>query len=151
MEAAQRLLEAKERCPVGSEWWAEAAAFGFGMLTSEVCAEVAKPEWWNDEGLKALSARVMRAAPDSAKANVMRAGVLRGSTVAWEAGPRSATELKKCVEHFDRAAALCPVPAVKAELAGHADVCRTKLFAAFLPEFEAMAASRHSGGFTQPR
>ena len=26
----------------------------------------AKPEWWNDEELKALSARVVRAAPDDA-------------------------------------------------------------------------------------
>ena len=29
---------------------------------------MAKPEWWNDEGLKALSARVVRAAPDDVKA-----------------------------------------------------------------------------------
>ena len=31
----------------------------FSVMTQEVCAEVAKPEWWNDEGLKALSARVV--------------------------------------------------------------------------------------------
>ena len=48
------------------------------MLTQEACAEVAKPEWWNDEGLKALSARVVRAAPDDWQANQMRAIVLAG-------------------------------------------------------------------------
>ena len=67
VEAAQRYLEARERFPVGSEGWAEATAAAFDMLTQEACAEVAKPEWWNDEGLKALSARVVRAAPDDAQ------------------------------------------------------------------------------------
>jgi hypothetical protein len=37
---------------------------------------------------------------------------------AWEAGPRSAAELKKAATHYDRAAALCPAPAGKSELAG---------------------------------
>ena len=87
------------------------------MLVLEECAEVAKPEWWNDEGLKALSARVVRAAPDDAAANEMRAIVLGGRCRAWEAGPRSAAELKKAATHYDRAAALCPAPAAKAELA----------------------------------
>ena len=79
VEAAQRYLEAKERFPVGSEGWARATAWAFTMLTQEACAEVAKPEWWNDEGLKALSARVVRAAPDDVQANQMRAMVLAGS------------------------------------------------------------------------
>ena len=56
MEAAQRFLEAKERYPVGSKGWARATAMAFNMLKLEECAEVAKPEWWSDEGLKALSA-----------------------------------------------------------------------------------------------
>ena len=76
MEAAQRFLDAKERDPVGSVHWAQATAHAFSMLTREECAEVAKPEWWSDEGLKALSARVVRAAPDDLKANQMRAAVL---------------------------------------------------------------------------
>ena len=57
MEAAQRYLEAKERYLVGSEEWAEATARTFNSLGQNECAEVATPEWWNDEGLKALSAR----------------------------------------------------------------------------------------------
>jgi tetratricopeptide (TPR) repeat protein len=124
VEAAQRYLEAKERYPVGSEEWAEATARVFKSLAQEACAEVAKPEWWNDEGLKALSARVVRAAPDEMHAHQMRAIVLSGRSNTWEAGPRSATELKKAATHFDRAAALCPAPAAKVMFAGNAAWCR---------------------------
>ena len=126
VEAAQRYLEAKERALVGSENWAQATARAFDMLRQEVCAEVAKPEWWNDEELKALSARVVRAAPDELGANQMRAKVLTGLSDAWEAGPRSAAELKEAATHFDRAAALCPAPALKADLAKLADFCRSE-------------------------
>ena len=94
------------------------------MLSQEVCAEVAKPEWWDDEGLKALSARVVRAAPDVTQAHQMRALVLIGQHGAWEAGPRSAAELREAATHFERAAALCPAPVVKADLAGKAAWCR---------------------------
>ena len=90
VEAAQRYLEAEKRYPVGSEDWAKATANAFDMLRLEECAEVAKPEWWNDEGLKALSARVVRAAPNQPSAREMRAEVLAGQDGAWEAGPRSA-------------------------------------------------------------
>ena len=89
VEAAQRFLEAKERFPVGSEGWAEAVAMTFDKLRLEECAEVAKPEWWNDEELKALSARAVRAAPNEAVANQMRATVLSGRSGAWEVGPRA--------------------------------------------------------------
>ena len=47
-----------ERYPVGSDDWAEAAAV-FNMLIQKACDEVAEPEWWNDEGLKALSTKVV--------------------------------------------------------------------------------------------
>ena len=96
------------------------------MLTQEACAEVAKPEWWNDEELKALSARVVRAAPDELEAHQMRADVLSGQGGAWEAGPRSAAELKEAATHYDRAAALCPAPVVKAKFAGDAAQCRSR-------------------------
>eukprot|EP00964_Phaeocystis_antarctica_P063350 scaffold38018_cov59-Phaeocystis_antarctica.AAC.3 len=126
VEAAQRYLEAKSRYPVGSGGWAEATAWALAMLTREACAEVAKPEWWNDEGLKALSARVVSAAPDAGQANQVRALVLGGQCGAWEPGPRSAAELKEAATHYDRAAALCPAPAGKAGLANKAAWCRTK-------------------------
>eukprot|EP00964_Phaeocystis_antarctica_P000476 scaffold252_cov59-Phaeocystis_antarctica.AAC.2 len=127
VEAAQRYLEARERFPVGSEDWAEATAAAFNKLTREECAEVAKPEWWNDEELKALSARVVRAAPDDGMAHQMRAIVLSGRFGdSWEAGPRSAAELMEAATHFARAAALHPAPALEAELARLADVCRSQ-------------------------
>ena len=100
------------------------------MLRMEACAEVAKPEWWSDEGLKALSARVVRAAPDDVRALRMRAMVLSWqSSCAWsaECQPRSAAELMEAATHFERAAALCHAPAIKAELAEDAvqtrDLC----------------------------
>ena len=126
VEAAQRYLEAKDRHLVGSEYWAQATAEAFTMLTQEECAEVAKPEWWNDEGLKALSVRVVRAAPNDVVANNMRAEVLSGGDGAWEAGPRSAAELKKAATRYERAASLCGAPAQKAELAGDATWCRSR-------------------------
>jgi len=126
VESAQRFLEAKERYPVGSVYWARATAHAFNMLTQEACAEVAKPEWWSDEELKALSARVVRAAPDDAVANQVRAFVLGGQSSVWEVGPRSAAELREAATHFERAAALHPAPAAKAEFAEKADRCRSQ-------------------------
>ena len=124
VEAAQRFLEARERYPVGSERWAKATAVAFNMFARKACDEVAKPEWWNDEGLKALSARVVRAVPDDGPVNQMRATVLGVQSGAWVAGPRSAAELKEAATHYDRAAALQPAPALTADLAERADWCR---------------------------
>ena len=87
---------------------------------------MAKPEWWNDEGLKALSARVVRAAPDDLHANRLRAAVLHGQCSAWEAGPRSAAELREAATHFERAAALCAALQMKAQFADNASVCRRR-------------------------
>ena len=85
---------------------------------------MAKPEWWNDEELKALSVMVVRAAPTFARAHSMRAWVLSGGAGAWEVGPRSAAELMEAAAHWDRAAALTDAPAVKAVCAEHANECR---------------------------
>jgi tetratricopeptide (TPR) repeat protein len=126
VEAAQRYLEAKERYPVGLEDWAGATAEAFASLIQKACAEVAKPEWWNDEGLKALSARVVRAAPDDGLAHQMRATVLTGQCPAWLAGPRSAAELMEAATHYERAAALCTAPVAKASLTGNAAWCRSR-------------------------
>ena len=127
MEAAQRYLEARERTPVGSERWAEATAASFDMLQVEEYDEVAKPEWWSDKELKELSARVVRAAPNDHAANLMRAAVLSGrGGAAWGVGPRSAAELREAAAHYDRAAALSNAPAVKAEKALCAAVCRCR-------------------------
>ena len=50
-------LEARKRLQEGSVRWAEVTAYAISTLTRKVCAEVPKPEWWNDEGLKALCRR----------------------------------------------------------------------------------------------
>ena len=65
--------------------------------------QVDKPEWWSDEGLKALSARVVRAAPNEVATNTMRAEVLSGMFSSSEAGLRSPAELKEAAVYFERA------------------------------------------------
>ena len=101
-------------------------AMAFEALRLEECDEVAKPEWWNDEGLKALSARVVRAAPNDWITNDMRAFLLSGLVNVCEAGPRSAAELREAATRFDRAAALHPAPAGKAHLARKAVWCHSQ-------------------------
>ena len=39
-------------------------------------------------------------------------------------GPRSAAELTEAAKHFEWAAVLHPAPVLKAQLAGHAEMCR---------------------------
>ena len=127
VEAAQRCLEAYERAPEGTEGWAQATAAVFQMLTQEECVEVAKPEWWNDGGLKALSARVAKAAPDDDSANSMRGLVLLGeSGGTWEAGPRSAAELREAATHFERGAELCHVEEQTTQRTCLANWCRNQ-------------------------
>ena len=116
---------------VGSGDWTRAPCLRapclrFVVLTQPGCTEVTKPEWWNDEGLKTMSARVLKAAPNEVVAINMRAVVLSGLSDAWEVGPRSAAELKEAAVHFERAAALCEAPAQKSGLAGNADWCHTQ-------------------------
>ena len=60
------------------------------------------------------------------EANRMRAAVLRGHLSPWEAGPRSAAELREAATHYERAAALCPAPAAKALFADTAAWCRSR-------------------------
>ena len=85
-----------------------ATADAFETLRLQECGEaggqffeVARPEWWNDEELKALSVRVVRAAPNDWAANTMRAHVLSGKSGAWEAGPRSAAELSEAGKRLE--------------------------------------------------
>ena len=105
--------------PFSSRWCcAEATAQAFNALVQEACAEVAKPGWWNDEGLKALSARVVRKAPNDLSSIQMRAMVLSGQlgggqlggTYMEESWPRSAADLLEAATHYERVATLCPAP-----------------------------------------
>ena len=125
VEAAQRFLEASERFLVGSEDWAEATAAAFDVLKMEECAEVAKPEWWNDEDLKVLSAQVVTAAPHDTTCHYMRAVVLSAMTDAWKVGPRTGAELEEAAVHFEQAGELSPAPAGKEGCARMAKLCRS--------------------------
>ena len=110
---------------MGSVYWAEATAKAFNHLGQ--CAEAVKPEWWNDKGLKALSARVVRAAPNNTGANHMRSVVLSNAARgAWEEGPRSAAELNEAATHYERTAALCTAPAGKLKFSRLAESCRSQ-------------------------
>ena len=133
--AAPWFLEAKKRYPEDSKGWAEATAWAFDMLVQEARGagsvwrrtDVVEPEWWNDEELKTLSVRVVRAAPDHDRAHLMRAHVLRGRGGAWEAGPRSSADLEEAATHYELAAAYCPCPVAKDGLTRKAAGCRVPL------------------------
>ena len=68
----------------------------------------------------------MRAAPDDVRATDMRARVLSGWCEAWEAGPRSAAELREAATLWERAAALCNSPAAKVQFADLAALCQAE-------------------------
>ena len=77
-------------------------------------------------GVHATQSRQARPAPNDVAAHGMRAAVLMGGEGGeWEAGPRSAVELKVAAAHYERTAALCVAPAQKALLARNAGRCRS--------------------------
>ena len=113
-ESSHMYLKAMELYEDGTEQWAEAAAAAFEVLKYPACDEVPKPEWWNDEGLKALSARVVSLAPDNHQACGMRALLLEGDALEeanWSVGPRAAAEIKEAATWYRRAARVTRVPA----------------------------------------
>jgi len=115
-EAAPMLLKAMELYEDGTKQWAESAASAFDQLKSSDCHEVPKPEWWNDEALKALSARVVALAPNEHASCAMRARVLCCDALNkahWNAGPRTAAEIKEAATWYRRAAMLTRAPSSK--------------------------------------
>ena len=69
----------------------------------------------------------------------MRARVLRGNSMAWEEGPRSAAELKEAAKHFERSAELGFAPAINADRARFAAECRSQAEAMEVAEAKAKA------------
>ena len=119
-EAVPNFLEAAERSREDSVMWANAIAMAFSILQSDKCSKVAKPEWWNDEGLRAFSQKVVSAMDsDPTRAmNVrlghqMRATVLCGETNAIDSAMRSAVDLKEAAKHAGLAAQLYIAPSQK--------------------------------------
>ena len=102
-------LKAMELFEEDTERWAAVAAAAFDVLKSSGCSEMPKPEWWNDEGLRALSARVVAAAPNNPCTRATRGAVLAGDAVfaqSWNAGPRTAAEIKEAATWFRHAASV---------------------------------------------
>ena len=122
-------LKAMELYEDGSERWAKAAASSFDLLKTSACDEVPKPEWWNDEALKALSARVVALAPDEPAPCTMRAYVLSAGSMwqagggSWDVGQRTAAEIKEAATWFRRAARMCRFPATDQLYEGMAHDC----------------------------
>ena len=125
-------LKATELYDEGTENWATSAAAAFDLLKHPDCRETPKPEWWSDEGLKALSARLVALTPDSGdtcsmrarvlrcddnpRTYVMRARVLSGDALSkppWNAGPRTAAEIKEAATWWRRYAKTTRTPADK--------------------------------------
>jgi len=138
-ESAPMLLKAmelfEENMLEGTEDWATAAALAFDRLSHPACREVPKPEWWNDEALKTLSARLLAVAPDKSESCAMRACVLGGTTgplsgttgplskAPWNAAPRTAAEIKEAATLYRRAAKVTGLPADKLMYAEAASRC----------------------------
>jgi len=125
-EAAPMFLKAMELYEVGTENWAEAASGAFDLLKHPDCAEAPKPEWWNDEGLKALSARAVAVTPGRHHPCAMRARVLSGDvldTAPWNVVPRTAAEVKEAARWYRRAAMRTPAPSGKLRYDNLASKC----------------------------
>lgn len=112
-EAVPNFLEAAERFREDSAMWANAIVMAFSILQSDKCSKVAKPEWWNDEGLRTFSQKVVSAMDkDPTRAmnirlgHQMRCTVLSGETNAIESAMRSAADLKEAAKHAGLAAQL---------------------------------------------
>jgi len=119
----------------GTEDWAKASASTFDTLKTLDCHEVPKPEWWNDEGLKALSARVVALVSDEAVSCAMRARILCGGALSkapWNVGLRTAAEIKEAATWYRRGAMVTLISADKQldeELASECDAVADPLLA----------------------
>ena len=126
-EAAQMFLKAMELWEDGTKQWAESAASAFDVLKTEDCHDAPKPEWWNDEAIKALSARVVVGlAPDGHMQCAMRARVLCGAALDkahWNVRPRTTAEIKEAATWYRRAAMLTLVPSAKLDYEQYASWC----------------------------
>jgi len=100
----------------GTAGWANAITCAWDLLWRDECCEVPKPDWWNDEDLKVISARAVAVTPDARMyACTMRGSVLAGTlrdlaplellkAQPW-ARPRTAEEIKEAAIWFRRAVA----------------------------------------------
>tara|TARA_B110001452_G_scaffold257290_1_gene251351 strand:- start:323 stop:1432 length:1110 start_codon:yes stop_codon:yes gene_type:complete len=125
VEAAQMYLKAMDLYEDDTAPWAGAAAGAFGTLNCQdppsigptplmgckplrVADKVPLPVWWNDQGIKALSARVVAAAaPEDWPAYSMRGFALAGEALGlqsahWGESLRTPEEMKEAATWFRR-------------------------------------------------
>tara|TARA_B110001452_G_scaffold251177_1_gene240011 strand:+ start:3133 stop:4173 length:1041 start_codon:yes stop_codon:yes gene_type:complete len=124
-DAVEMYLKAMELYQ-SKESWATCAAGTFDLLKDPLCDDMPKPEWWDDEELKALSARVVALAPGDVHTCTMRAHVLTGDALApppWNAGPRTAAEIKEAATWWRRATEATYSPAAKLHYEQNATIC----------------------------
>ena len=114
-EAAPNFVRAEALLWEESVEWASCISLAFDTLVHPACSEVAKPEWWNDKDLMALSkkaARVTGAAgvqqSRRVKGHLLRLHVLAAESgeFGWQVGPRSAADLNEAATHAGMAAEL---------------------------------------------
>jgi len=105
--------------------WATAASRAYAVLVR--CAEAARPAWWADETLLALSERAVAALPESALAHTWRAELLSGLQPALppRAAARSAEQHRAAAAHHQKVAALAPDKEAKKAAAAAAAECLT--------------------------
>jgi len=157
MEAAPMFLKAMELYEDGTKQWADSTGAAFDLLRHDECDGVPKPEWWNDEALKALSARVVAVAPDAGTPCTMRAYVLASEVIFkhnWNAAPRTAMEIKEAVMWFRRAAKVQHTPAAKLSnetLASQCDAVADSLLAKEEAECGQGPRCRRGRGREDPR
>ena len=137
-EAAPMFLKAMEIYPITWELkdrtkhWARSVASAFDVLKNDACSDLPKPDWWNDEALMELSARVLAEAPDECGAMNMRANVLghlvapchdRGPPFRWDVVSRTCAEIKEAATLYRRAAARAVAISDKERFANLARIC----------------------------
>ena len=150
-------LKAMELYEDGTKQWADSTGAAFDLLRHDECDGVPKPEWWNDEALKALSARVVAVAPDAGTPCTMRAYVLASEVIFkhnWNAAPRTAMEIKEAVMWFRRAAKVQHTPAAKLSnetLASQCDAVADSLLAKEEAECGQGPRCRRGRGREDPR
>ena len=110
-QAAQEYVLAVERtAPAAgavSLHWAERAIAAYALCSNQSeLSSMARPSWWKDDALKAMSASVLAARPDFVLAWRLRGEVLSAllGGASWVAAPRSAAELLEAGKCLQRAA-----------------------------------------------
>jgi len=90
----------------GSEIWANCVSQAFNDLMQPFAHEEPKPTWFEDETLKRFARQVVAKKLSDVSSWKMMGDVLCGGLGAWEAGPRTARDLRQAAAAYTRAVGL---------------------------------------------